>query len=503
MKSIKIYYLTLLVLLITWLFPNIEKAVDNNDYTHLVSAEHFRNIKNNLLYQLNISAEPDNVLIGKEDFLFLGQHYDWSINQYTNSVNYDSVALKQANISYQAFFSQTGIPILYNVIPSKISVYPEYADWNFLKEDVPMEGIRKAISFDGSIIEYSLPYLIQKKTEGYLYYNWDTHWNELGAFFGYQFVMNKLKKKNSLNLSLVTDIGIEQKSYPDKSHILYPRDLSDMLGISYNGAFRNAEFDDYWESNMDRFPISVSKFDHLSYTEKKFKHNVKNYAIDNNHGSFVINSPEALNGLKLLWIRDSFGKASSKYYHATFSDVLSIHPMYLNSESLTRIYEKFPFDLIIISLAERQALAYFKKLSSMVQSFQSLYRVNNGTAVIHSLSSEEFVVNAIVDNIGSGRFVSNGVDPQMLIKSNVLSEFYGSCEFKVALTVSKRDTFQIFAREEKQAFSEDNSYKFGLEKGQNNITFKIPEGAYSLRIDPIQGQGHYTFEQLNLICDRS
>ncbi len=76
-----------------------------------------------------------------------------------------------------------------------------------------------------------------------------------------------------------------------------------------------------------------------------------------------IKSPKALNKTKVLWLRDSFGSAMSPLIAATFSDVVQMHFLALEPQSLGDLVERYRPDIVIITSVERDTRnAFFQSL---------------------------------------------------------------------------------------------------------------------------------------------
>lgn len=501
-KYFKQYIVLVVILVSVWFIPNVSNSLQYKEFSQLLKVQHFESVRSAFLYQFGVSADPRQVILGDEDFLFLGQHYDWSLNQYRNVVDYNQQELLLSNRHYERFSTLTGIPLLFNLIPSKVSIYSEYASWKMLNDQEPMDGVRQAIKFEGSIIVSSYDELLKSKSKGLLYYKWDTHWNEYGAFIDYLNVIDSLNRKYALNIKAIDDYNLVLNSYPSDSDMLFPKDLAEMLKLSYYGLLGGGEFNDYWELISLEKPLGMGlfKLNTTSLEEEKDDSVHENIAVDVNYQPYITRTLNSDNQQKVLWIRDSFGKASSKLYQSTFSEIVSIHPRHLNKELLVNLQSKYEFDLIIISLAERQALAYFKKLAPFFNELKKNTLVKRNKAINTPIPLEwlEFSDNIALDD--GGRYKSVSLDPQILVQNLDSLELNGSCELNIEINSDNESLLQVFYRDKYQNFSELRSYSQNLKSGSNFATFLIPTTSEAIRIDPLYGQGAFDLSNLNFMC---
>jgi len=123
---------------------------------------------------------------GKENWLFLGNNYDRTVDKLQGRAKLSRAALRR-HVEYYAGMRSAarsnGADFVVFIGPNKSSVYPEYlpsfvtpANKRFITPLV--EALRDA----GVKVYDPTERLIRKKAEGILYYRTDTHWNERGAY---------------------------------------------------------------------------------------------------------------------------------------------------------------------------------------------------------------------------------------------------------------------------------------------------------------------------------
>ncbi len=140
--------------------------------------------------------ESTQVLLGKDDWLFYkaendGQSiYDYmGINRYDESqLRYYSEQLAAVNEYVE---NKLGIRFVMTLIPNKEIVYEEYMPDTIARVETQSRGeqIAEYIQQNTNVtFVYPKNDFAKYKDEYQLYYNTDTHWNQIGAFVGLQAV---------------------------------------------------------------------------------------------------------------------------------------------------------------------------------------------------------------------------------------------------------------------------------------------------------------------------
>lgn len=154
---------------------------------------------------LNESPMPDVVLVGKNNMMFPA--FDPFLNDFTGKLPFSQKQLNDICINVQKssdLLSRNGILFWLVLVPSKQTVYNDLMpDYYRLQQqrptflDLVVENLSKQkinfISLADTLINCRMQYPDKR-----LFYNYDTHWNEYGAFRGYQVVMNAICSKDSM-----------------------------------------------------------------------------------------------------------------------------------------------------------------------------------------------------------------------------------------------------------------------------------------------------------------
>lgn len=174
--------------------------------------------------------ESTQVLLGKNDWIFYKTEqdgfpiYDYmGINHYTEA----QLASIAANLIYMrdTFRDEYGIDFFVASLPNKEIVYEEYMPDTISRVNrVSKAGQVAEYIWANTDLVYSYPLeaLLAAKEQKQVYYSTDTHWNQVGAFVGFQDLYSKAYGQEPATLDSVTFVEGED---------LIAGDLADMAGI--------------------------------------------------------------------------------------------------------------------------------------------------------------------------------------------------------------------------------------------------------------------------------
>jgi hypothetical protein len=139
-----------------------------------------------------VSGE-EQVIIGRAGFLFFSETLpaytnrdmlsDEQLNELADSIARLSEALASRSVGFMLI-----------VAPNKNAIYPEYMPYNYRPavESSLARGLLDALAARNINAPDTLSLLSGHKTDGWLYYHMDTHWNARGALLVYRAIMEKL-----------------------------------------------------------------------------------------------------------------------------------------------------------------------------------------------------------------------------------------------------------------------------------------------------------------------
>jgi hypothetical protein len=262
-------------------------------------------IKNSLVYLNNyinvklLGVSPmDSVLLGKNGWLYYAKDGDINmVDDYRGITMFSDEQLKKIkdNLEEQkAWLKAKGIPFVLLFAPNKESIYPEYLPDN-IKKVQEETRLNVLISYlkknsDVDIIDMRNE-LINNKNQGLLYYVTDSHWSELGAFYGQKAIMDEVNKyipevksKELSDFNLIKETSIEGG------------DLAKMLSLQ----------DQYKEQDVHVVPKTPYKW-----------HVATDYNYQLTQGMVTENDNKALP--RLLMFRDSYTINMQPYLSDYFS----------------------------------------------------------------------------------------------------------------------------------------------------------------------------------------
>ena len=270
---------------------------------------------------LNESPLPSKVVFGKDNFMFLGNSFSNVINEsYGEKFSKKELNLIKKTISSRKnWLDKNNIKYYIAVAPNKHTIYKEKFPLNLsvkkTRKDQLIKYIKDEINFN--IVDLGTQFR-QKKQENRLYRKFDSHWNDLGAFYAYQTLINEINKDfniEKLNISSYKIDSVKSKggiskmlNYSDKENriILKPKFKTNVVDVDFKKYYNNPK---------------IYEIHHKNTTKK----------------------------LKVLLFRDSFASALKPFINETFGECIYIWSHNFDKELILK--EK-P-DIVISEYVER------------------------------------------------------------------------------------------------------------------------------------------------------
>lgn len=159
---------------------------------------------NSLLHLTVFNTSPtQRVIIGDQGWLWYNDPQDGvSLKDYYGRANFTEDELKRIKdriIHFHNELMKINIHFLLVIAPNKHTIYPEYLPANIRQArgmKTRLDQLTQTLNKSGvDFIDLSSRLLAEKKHTAYpLYYRTDTHWNDLGAFFGYEQIITRLRR---------------------------------------------------------------------------------------------------------------------------------------------------------------------------------------------------------------------------------------------------------------------------------------------------------------------
>lgn len=306
-----------------------------------------------LLYPLGISTDPSQVIIGRNEWLFLGDRHEMTLSAarrgQTSRDNAIGRQIGNAAAAWDEWLKQRGVS-LYRVMlaPNKSTIYPEYLpDWATPKTPSAADALMLGTGSERYID--LRPALLSAKVrhKEAVYYRTDTHWNSLGAANGFlAFSRQVSKSESSLRWPLTEEIHVAHTAERRGGDLARFLRMSDHL----------TDLEPKIEVLVDVSNI-ITQYD---FDTGKAVASGGHTRLDGMKIVLKVTSPQALNNKKVLWLRDSFGDALAPLMAATFTETVQLHwseALGNGGRRFVEIVEAWQPDYVFVTVVERAALS--------------------------------------------------------------------------------------------------------------------------------------------------
>jgi len=194
--------------------PKLESISLSSFSTYLKAIEAFFNervgahneivrVYNRITFQLFRVSPLPAVIVGEEGWLFYNSPTDGvSLSDFYGQSMYtdeELAAIKKHLLALDTTLSAKGVQFIVVLVPNKHTIYPEFLPDSVLeRKSSQTRADQLAEAFSSTSLTYidlRQPLLSAKVSFSYpIYYKTDTHWNQLGAFVGYQAIMTEVVK---------------------------------------------------------------------------------------------------------------------------------------------------------------------------------------------------------------------------------------------------------------------------------------------------------------------
>lgn len=279
-------------------------------------------------------VENDKYFSGQDDWLFFKGNNSienfQGINLYED---YELQTIKNTLVERNEWFKANGIEYYIYIAPDKHNIYGEYYPEyiNKISDDSKVKQLLELLKDTDIKVIYSYDKLISEKESNLLYYKGDTHWNELGAFFGYEDLMEAIKK-----------------------------DFEELDVLSLSDF--NLYYDTEKQSNTEEM---------LSYNIEDIEYPRLDFAYDTSY-EFIVNSRFGSEGiitenensdLDVIVLRDSFANDLERYISETFGRVhfLWYETFYDQKDYILEYQPDIVVDEVVERLLDRVTLGEVEK----------------------------------------------------------------------------------------------------------------------------------------------
>lgn len=398
-RRVLIFLMSLLLVLVGVPATNIMLAPDRNEInlkekSFLFNMDFTSRLAGSLLYPLGISISPENVIIGKEGWLYLGDSYNQAVSDGRRRATNADVAMSkkigEAAKAWNDYLLAKNVKIFrIMVAPDKGSIYPEYMpDWAKPVISNPTDALFLEAN-EGIFVDLRLPLLAAKETlRDDIYFKTDSHWNELGAAIAFRTFAEQIK-----------DADPELRWPPENAYEVAKNEKIDAQDLAKFLRLEKILSDSRPQTGVSELRVKTARTD---YGTKEL---ILKWNGDLTK-PLVLKSEGSLNTKKVLWLRDSMGNSLVPWMSATFSEVLEVH---LNavlgpSGNFVRLVDEWKPDYIFITVVERNARSRsFMDLPPAAVINDSLQAIDTAAVDVHDLkrgpSNNEYQINGNDPNI--------------------------------------------------------------------------------------------------------
>lgn len=299
-------------------------------------------------YPHGISTNPDQVLIGKDDWLYLGEKYENTLTAGRWGATAEDAEIARiighATESWSQWLNLKGVSTFRVMLgPNKGSIYPEFLpDWaqpaSASATDTLLANVSQGLYVD---TRTALRTAKSRFSES-LYYKTDTHWNSLGAWVAFHAFQTEIGRTEA-GLNWLTEQDVRISSTGDRQG----GDLAKFLRLKETLRDNEVVVD-----IISKQPIETEQYD---FETGRLKRSGGNPEIHTAQRPLLVKSKNALNQKRILWLRDSFGTAMAPFMAATFSETLQLHYDAAHPEIFARLVDIYKPDYVFITVVERGA----------------------------------------------------------------------------------------------------------------------------------------------------
>lgn len=351
-RRIAVFFLVSAAILSIMPAINVLSTKDRNairwtDRGFLYNVDGLSAFASRLLLPLGISTDPEQTVVGRNEWLYLGDKHQLTLSTDRRPQTAEDVEtarrIAEATAAWDAHLAARGVRLFrIMVAPNKGSVYPEHMpDW---ARPASPNGTDALFATPGLTRHIDLrPALIAERSKqpASLYYKTDTHWNFLGAGLAFRAFAREVAPE------------APELRWPAEDTYAISR-VDRRIGGDLARFLRIPEHFDDEEPIPNSFslPVQTTQYD---YESGQVVHKGGNPPVDSPVRPLLVRSEGALNQKKVLWLRDSFGQMMAPMMAATFSDVIQLHWSEALDQDmrLARLVEEWKPDYVFVTVVER------------------------------------------------------------------------------------------------------------------------------------------------------
>jgi alginate O-acetyltransferase complex protein AlgJ len=308
----------------------------------LFSTDHLEGLVNFILARAGISGDYGDVIIGKDDYYFLGANYNGLNNCRGYRFDKDGVDQTVDQLSKQkALLSQLGVKSFTMIVPDRFQIYRDMLpQWVTCSENKTTAYFIDQAKKKRLNVIYPRDALADKKISAY--FRTDSHWNYRGAYIGFRQLMAAINSE-----------------YPDE--LLVTKEIAEFG----KGAVRSGDLVKFLKYTAESPDYEYTfkpewNFSEILKCEYDQETQTKSTCVQRDNGGTIVNektystyNEHAWNNKKMLFIGDSFGEGDSKLFQQTFKETIQVHHSRLSDAVFRNILSRERPDYVIYQIVER------------------------------------------------------------------------------------------------------------------------------------------------------
>jgi len=302
------------------------------------------------LLPLGISLRPDQVVVGREGWLFLGEGNDATRSATRRApVEADAeLGRRLATVAsrWESYFARQGVRHFRIVmVPNKDAVYPEFLpDWARPQQPAVVDRVLEAAG-QARILDLRPALAAAKSGDHLLYHRTDSHWTFAGMGVGFRAMAEALGS------------DLPDLRWPDASAYRVSADPSRKGGDLANLLRVSPLLDDVQPMIAAlEWPLQTEQIDFHSGAQRWQGGNPPLFVPG---APVLVRAEGALNPIKLLWLRDSFGTKMAPMMAHSFEQTLHWHwqDAWHADGRLADVVQRWQPDIVLLVIVERSLLS--------------------------------------------------------------------------------------------------------------------------------------------------
>jgi hypothetical protein len=338
-----------IITLQTTITPPVDAPKELRDLWSLDRAEGF--LARYMFDCCNKSLRPDQVEIGKNGYMFLGNDYANIMDYTTGEIPEiaDQIPAKVASLKrLQKGVEERGAKFAFVLAPNKHSIYPEELPVGRKATEKTPTDLFVLEAVENGINALDLrPNMIALKERGevQVYLLADSHWSNAGGAFAYTKTMDFLRNTLVSNLEAL-DVQVSPKQGT----------AGDLVRLLKLQEFLPREYEKTYDVEFPQSSICFGKNNlQFELLEKCTQSDNKRIFAKRTSVTFT-RASAAPNPQTVLMLCDSFCTSASNLFSASFQDVHRTHWSSLRGEILKNYLDRLKPDLVILQMVERNIL---------------------------------------------------------------------------------------------------------------------------------------------------